>query len=289
MARHFTRTASDWIDFSPGGIASSDAGPMSVAIIWRATSVHDGSLVYATNAGGFENNSLMPISDSKLWHQISGSFRSAQSYTTGVWRLDGWSKADGAAQQVRGHAYEFGGAWAHADYGACNDSGSTPVTNVRVGQKTGVGALNGDVAVVAMVGAQWSDANFETLTTSLADWVTLIGASSAVLWAFNQAAITDPVLDVLGGGGDQAGISGTSVTTDPPGFSYLLSTPTDCSFARSLPAMGGSFAVGSSSSGSFSVGLPEVTGHFLLGASITPPLMDGSASTRDMLGSATVV
>ena len=287
MSRHFDRPSADWIDLLPGGIAASDAGPMSVAIIWRATTVHDGSLVYATNAGGFENNSLMPISDSKLWHQISGSFRSVQNYTTGQWRLDGWSKADGAAQTVRGHAYEYGGAWAHADYGTCNDSTLVPITNIRVGQKLGVGALNGDVAVIAMVGAQWSDANFESLTTALANWVTLIGASPAVLWAFNQAAVTDPVTDVLGGGGDQVGRSGTSIATDPPGFSYLLSTPTDCAVTVGLPTLGGAFGTSSLCTAALTAPLPALDAHLSIGANIPPPLMTGTAVVRALTGTAT--
>jgi hypothetical protein len=130
----------------------------------------------------------------------------------------------------------------------CDDAGTAPAATVRIGQKVGVGALDGDVAVVGICGAVWSDGQFETLMTSLADWVTLMGADPAVLWAFDQADVSIPVVDVLGGGGDQTAISGTTVTTDPPGFSYALGTPVTATLSGISPATLGALSVTASSS-----------------------------------------
>jgi hypothetical protein len=119
--------------------------------------------------------------------------------------------------------------------------------------------------------------------------MTLIGANNAVVWAFNQALVSDPILDVTSGGGDQLAISGTSISTDPPGFNYLLSTPTDCTFGLQLPTPDMAMITVSSSSSSFALNAVTPDVLLSLGANVPPPLMSGAASTRDLIGSATVV
>lgn len=291
MGRHLTSASTEWIDLHPGGSAALDGGPMSVAVIWRPTTVHIGSLLYASNAGGFEVHSFMPIDDGHLWHQIGGSFRQAQAYTAvDGWRIDGWSKAGGAGQTVRvHHALYSGGGWTHTDVGVCDDAGTAPAATVRVGQKVGVGALDGDVAVIGICGATWTDGQFETLMTSLADWVALIGADPAVLWAFDQADVSTPVVDVLGGGGDQTAINGTTVTTDPPGFSYDLAG-IQAVLAATIPAVTVTATATASTVATLSatVQAATVTMSAVAVAPGAPPVMSGTATALTLSGTAQI-
>jgi hypothetical protein len=55
------------------------------------------------------------------------------------------------------------------------------------------------------------------------DW---LAGNPAAAWQFNQASTSDSVTDLTGGGADQTGISGTTVVTDPVGWTYHTGTPT---------------------------------------------------------------
>jgi hypothetical protein len=290
MSRHFTGLSGDYIDLGPGAATNVDGGPGTIMVLWRPTTVHEGWLIDAENGAGSHAFSINSYTDGFIWHTMVGS-RTTMTYTAvDGWRLDLWTKPAGTAP-VRGHTILLsGGGWTHTDYGTSADSPNIPTTHFRVGRHfTSSGALNGDLAAVAVIGANPSDATIEaaSLTTGLAQWLTLAGADPAVVWAFNQASVSDPVLDVTGGGGDQLGISGTSIGTDPLGFSYLLSTPTDCAVTAGLPALGAALAGTSSSTSAFAVDLPSLTAHLSIGANISPPLMTGTAVVRALIGTAT--
>lgn len=290
MSRHFTRTSGDYIDLGPGGAANVDGGPGTVMVLWRPTTVHEGWLIDAENGAGGHAFAINPYVDGAIWHTMVG-FRSTMAYTAGDgWRLDLWTKPAGTVA-VRGHTLLLsGGGWTHTDYGASADSTNVPTTHFRVGRHFAAGgALDGDIAAMAVIGANWGDATIEaaSLTTGLAQWLTAIGADPAVVWGFNQASVSDPVIDVTGGGGDQLGISGTSIATDPPGFSYIISTPTDCAITAGLPALGAAFTEASSASGTFTAVLPALDAHLTIGANVPPPLMAGTAVVRALAGTAT--
>lgn len=290
MSRHFTRTAGDYIDLGPGGAANVDGGPGTVMVLWRPTTVHEGWLIDAENGAGGHAFAINPYTDGAIWHTMVG-FRSTMTYTAGDgWRLDLWTKPTGTAA-VRGHTLLLsGGSWTHTDYGTSADSTNVPTTHFRVGRHFAAGgALDGDIAAMAVIGANWGDVTIEaaSLSAGLAQWLTAIGTDPAVVWGFNQAAVSDLVLDVTGGGGDQLGISGTSIGTDPPGFSYLLSTPTDCAITAGLPAIGAAFTEASSATGTFTANLPALDAHLSIGANVPPPLMAGTAVVRALAGTAT--
>lgn len=261
MARHFTAAASECIEFAAGDLASNDGGPSTIVILWRPTSVHSGWLFQAADNTNTQTFALNPFSDGNLWHTIGGTFHQTMPYTASDgWRLDLWTKPSGAGQ-VRGHTLLLsGGGWAHADYGATPDV-STVVTKAVVGKSYSAGDfLNADVAAMAVVGADWSDAAIEAgnLTTGLSAWETLVASSPAVMWGFNQTAVTDPVLDLTGGGADQTGRSGTTVASDPPGFSYILGSTGV--LAGTLPAVEGSVDATSVAAGALAGTLPALTG-----------------------------
>jgi hypothetical protein len=63
-----------------------------------------------------------------------------------------------------------------------------------------------------------SDATVEsTITDDMAAWM---AGSPNGAWQFNQATTGDDVTDLTGGGGDQSAISGTTVVSDPAGWTY---------------------------------------------------------------------
>jgi len=259
-------------------LAINDGGPSTIVVLWRPATVHAGWLFQAANALNVQTFAVNPYSDGAVWHTIGGTFHSTLAYTAGDgWRLDLWTKPDGTAE-VRGHTILLsGGGWAHADYGATADtSGVVPVTKARVGRHfTDAGALDGDVAAIAVVQANWSDANIEAgnLTTGLSAWEAMIGANPAVMWGFNQAAVTDSVLDLTGGGGDQTGRSGTSVAADPPGFSYLLGSVGV--LAGTIPAVVSAMTGTSQSAAAFAGTLPAPTGQ-LSGACAASGILAGT-------------
>lgn len=278
MARHFTASSSEYVQFSAGSLATSDGGPSTIAVLWRPTTVHSGWLFHVANAGDATLLSLNPYSDGRLWHTVGGTFHSTMAYTAGDgWRLDIWTKPNGTGQ-VRGHsALMSGGGWSHADYGDSGDAPAVaPATKVLVGRHfTDSAALNADIAAIAIVQSNWSDAAIEAgnLTTGLSAWETLIGADPAVMWAFNQADVADPVLDLTGGGADQTWRWGTTVAADPPGFSYLLGTA--AVLDGQLPAVSGSISGAAQSTGQVSGALPAVSGN-LAGSSVTAGAVAGA-------------
>lgn len=292
MSRHFTTLTVDHVDLAPGAVANVDGGPMTIVCLWRPTSVHEGWLIDAENGAGGHAYTINTYTDGFLWHTMVG-FRQTMAYTAADgWRLDLWSKPAGSAP-VRGHHLLLsGGGWVHADYTASTDSTNIPITHIRVGQHfTSGGTLNGDVAALGVVGADWSDAGIAAagLETGLAAWLAMAGVSPTVVWAFNQTSVSDPVLDVTGGGGDQLAVSGTTVGADPPGFSYLLAPPTDCVLSGVLPALDSAVVGQCSASVVLAAMLPAGDAHLMVGGSLLPPLMVGSAVVRELLGSAMVV
>lgn len=62
----------------------------------------------------------------------------------------------------------------------------------------------------------------------------LFDLNPAALLDFNQAATSDPILDLTGNGADQASLTGTTVVTDddPPGWTFGLAVATDDVFVR---------------------------------------------------------
>ena len=293
MARHFTAASGDYVDLAPGSSSTIDGGPSTVVMLWRPTTVHSGWLLHTDNGSGGTIFAINPYTDNTIWNTIGGTFHSTMGYTAGDdWRLDIWTKATGTTQ-LRGHRMLLSaGTWAHADYGTSANTTNIPSTRCRVGKHFSTsGALDGDVAAMAIVQAEWSDATIAagSLETGLAQWMTIIGVDPAVVWSFGQTSVSDPVTDVTGGGGDQTAISGTSISTDPAGFSYLLSTPTDCVVSATLPMIVGSVTSSSLATCVMSATLPAVDAHLSIGASIPPPMMVGTATVLELLGSALVV
>lgn len=224
--RRFTEASSNFIDFSVGGLANLDGGPITVACIWKPITVHAGGLLKMDNATAANVVALNPFSDGLVYFSTQAGFTSTETYTaTDGWRLLAMTKPAGVAL-VRGHNYSYTtDTWTHTNYGDFGDATNGPITAVRVGNFTGNNEfLNAQLAVMGVWEAVLADLDLEGLTTSLSDWV----ASSPVsLWPFNQESVSTAVTDITGNGANQSAISGTTVVTgdDPPGFDFQTSGP----------------------------------------------------------------
>jgi hypothetical protein len=287
MSRKFT--GSDYVEFGPGTLSDFVGGPSTVVALWRASSIHKGTIIDSRTVSDSVVCSFRCAVTGMEWYAYNGvnNFDQCQPYTASTWRIDAWTKNSGNST-IRGHYCPISGSWTHVNYGTKTTSAS-PHSKIIVGNGNSLGGLQGDVAAIMLLDRILSDAEIETLWSGLTAWMSLIGSDSALLWAFNQASVSDPVLDLTGGGGDQIAISGTSIETDPPGFSYLLLTPTDCQLNANLPSL--DFAVTEISlvTGTFATNLPKLAVHLTLGVSISPPMMVATATTRELLGTATVV
>lgn len=222
MARSFNGT-SDYIDLSVGG-SSSIAAPFTLmAIVRRAAT---GTAAFASlNSGSTRRSEFKFNGPNQLQWTLPG-VNDAPITSIVVndtnWAVVGISKASGSVAP-RGHRYAYSSStWTHANSG-------TSVGNPTAGTSFRIGAIgtpadyfNGDIAVVGFWNRVLSDAETETLTASLSDWLAL---SPTSLFALNQASTATAVTDSTGGGASQTAISGTTVAAgDPPGFSYSLSS-----------------------------------------------------------------
>lgn len=237
MARNFVGASNEFITMNPGAMANPTYSGIAFGMIWRATTVHVGGLFRMNNSGGSELFSSNPYSDGKLYVAWQGGgFIAANTYAAGVWYCD-FVLHGSAAGPARVHRYNFTtAAWTHADGPNASQGGPTntnyPGTSILVGRYNGTSEdHNGDIAVMGF----WSGGSFVSSYTNSANDTAFEGLglhqnlqawvnqNPATLWAFNQASVATPVTDLSAAGtATQSAISGTTVVSDPPGFTNSL-------------------------------------------------------------------
>jgi hypothetical protein len=223
MSRQFNGS-SDFITFAAGGIAGNDAGPSTVAFLWRPLSVSAGGVWRAYNAGSAAAWGANPFSDGFIYWSTNNGFTN-DSVVGGYAVAEGWvlwvatKPNEAGSPPVRFHKYVYNtGVWQHVPNGSPGDTNLGPLASFQIGRFDGASYSNMRLAAFGIWGSVLSDVQIEGMTSSLAAWTAL---SPQVLLAFNQTATSDPVLDLTGGGGDQTAITGTSVSADEPaGWSY---------------------------------------------------------------------
>lgn len=271
MSRSFNGAAHDYVQFGAGtgGLATKIGGPITIAVLWRASSQQNHWLidaetsvpgrVWALNAYGGDNHVYMTFGT---------SFQSLDSWVSGRWYLTAITKPAGVST-IRAHTYDYtAGTWTHTDYPTIGDGVGT-ITAVRIGTTingTPTDALNGNVAAAAVWSTALSDANFTGgMATSMAAWIAL---NPLAAWQFNQASVATSVSDLTAGQANQSSISGTTAdgAIEPPGWSYYSAGSTVLPVGTALPLSAGSpkalvtVSVSPSGTGlSLSAGAPKVT------------------------------
>lgn len=132
------------------------------------------------------------------------------------WYIVGMTRPAGANQLSRGHVCDLEtGTWTHSDLVSSVASDGTGST-VKIADWLGLDSPgNLDIAVAAVWDQELSDATIETLDDG-SDSQVWFYLTPKALWDFNQAATSDPVEDIMGGGADEASITGTTVIDTGP-------------------------------------------------------------------------
>lgn len=227
LARYFPDNS--FIDFNPGAIAGNDGGPVSLAMMLRMDDVTNGGLhVAMNNAGGllwytelFNNGDLYYSANGDgLWAAVGSAW-------IGKWIILGVSKADASATprlHVGTYDQTTGSvSWSHTNAaGAVADAAAALLSDgtIRVGRWSNTSEYYwGAIELDAMWNADRTDSDFEALTS----WSAWQGA--AVLRRYNQASTGTAVTDLSSAGtGTQKAITGTTITTGNPHFTYTSST-----------------------------------------------------------------
>lgn len=219
MSRAFLHASADYVQFAPGNAANLTGGGMTSLFLWTpdVTAVAHG-LIIARNATPATVWGVNPFSDNRAYYTAASSV-ATDTISAGVWYLLGFTKVAGAGQQVRSHFYNYTtGLWTHTNWGTLSDATTGPAASLRLGWFSGTDALTGKIAASALYNKVLTDLQIEALTTSFDDW---LGQSPVWAVKLNQSSIATSVLDQSGGGGNQAAISGTTVSvSEPAGWSY---------------------------------------------------------------------
>jgi hypothetical protein len=192
--------------------------------------LHDSGGAYKA-AVGTTNFSTFSMNDG------STDSNAGTAITTGVWYLLVVRKAAGAAQTPRFSFYNFNtGAWTHAAGTAALNDWASPGSGgtIQLAYQGGAASIfAGRIAARAL----WSnslpwaadasgDAEIVAARLEAAAWA-WAAKNPSVFHLFNQASVSDPVLDLsTTGTADEVSIVGTSVVADDPaGFSYATTVP----------------------------------------------------------------
>lgn len=257
MSRAFAASSTDLLTFAVGQ-APPDQGPITVALLARATNV--GNFTGWAVQGRKSTTGLWSIlvDSGKLF--CENDFGSGGPAHSNDWCWFVMTKATGSVIP-RWHKLDIttSAAWVHQnDTGNVGD-GTGPADNILVGGNGSTGNVwRGEIGMIATWASVLSDAQVEAACTLAA--ADALAAGPGWMVRFNQAAITTTVTDDTGNGGDQTARVGTTVgADDPPGFNYSLTTPPhagSAAFGLGLaPAAQGARTSAGTAAGSLGLGL----------------------------------
>jgi hypothetical protein len=233
MAYRFDGSDDD-VRFSMGAFDGYTAGPISGAVLLKrnaASAWHGLICVYDATGADSGNVGLDLIEYSNgnqlaFWNgKVGGAFIDGSSGTavsdTSNWQIVGVSW-NGASSAPRFHWKVGAGSWNHAS-GA--DSTGSDANTFATADRIIVGTdptdsddLSGDVVCAGMIKANWADGDFEALDMSaFSSWTAKFTGAGAWLVGFEASgALTDRT----GNGGDEASRAGTTLVSDPGGWSW---------------------------------------------------------------------
>lgn len=254
MSYRFDGTDDD-VRFSPGSFVGYAAGPITCAALINrnGTGAWGGVLTWTDVAGAasgvvgadlieFSNTDLLSFWNGQVGGQdISGSTATAITDTTN-WMIVAVSWG-GASTAPRYHWKIGAGAWVHesiADSTGASSAAMAAADRWIVGtDPTGGDDLNADVTCTGAIKSALSDAAIEALDmTTFASWQSVF---TDWLIGFETSATQT---DRTGGGGDEVSRAGTSLVSDPAGWTWAAEVTIEA-FVNRVPVVGGSsFAPG---------------------------------------------
>lgn len=220
MARRFTAASFDYLKLKIGSMQGQ--GTASLVVLMKVISDSASFTVDVLTVNhGSRDFSLCISSTGRLTTRVNGSDSYSGSYPSAVaadgWQLVATGKPTGNAA-ARLHKYKYStNTFTHFNDLSYADAG--PFTSsdfIGICYGTTCDAVIAAIAVVP--GRSISDDEFERLPFSLKAWLAL---SPGALVLLDQAAISQPLADISGGGSNQSLVNGTSVSPDSvPLFSY---------------------------------------------------------------------
>lgn len=203
-------------------------GPGTIAAICKsaadqATNDIMALMIGSSNSGGtgcrFRVLGTTQLADLKLGGS-SASAPTIKLLTAEGWCLLAVTKATGTVAP-RFHKYVFStNTWTHENSSTSIANNSAPSTTVTIGANVAAqDFFGGDIAIEGFWNVVLADAQIESLAYNLNAW--WAPAQPKGLWLLDQAATTQKVVDLSGGGANESAITGTAVgTSSVPVFGY---------------------------------------------------------------------
>lgn len=218
MARRFA-SGTDFLTVTPGGLTAVTSRAITVVAVMRGTGANpsniNSGLLGLTSFSGTDQLQWF-VDATKLY--ASGDFGSGLSISANTWGIAALSHDTGTGAWY--HSWKpMDGSWTHATSGSVSSTMGN-WTTVQIA-KNSVHTGSVDLAAMAVYSGFKNDAAIEGLATAnMADWM---AANPLAAWQFNQAAVTDLVTDLTGGGANEDMRTGSSITDDPVGWTYYTS------------------------------------------------------------------
>jgi len=210
VARNFN--GSSYLDFSAGGAPPNNH--FTWAALYRPTVVTGTKTLLAIGFSSPGGN--LRILSGALTASIGGT-AIAPAVSIPITLSDGWciaalTKPLSGSAPFRFHLYKYDtDTWLREDSATTTGGSGAARSEIRIGDSTSGGErFTGDMAAVGMFDTALSDDQLSTLPYSLNAW---LSARPTVMFVFDQHATTQTVRDWTGGGANQTGITGTTVST----------------------------------------------------------------------------
>jgi len=223
MAYRFNGT-SDFVEFALGPFTSHTFGAFTWAALFKRNglasvraivSFNDSTNATALTYLRFASTDVLQWLDNSAGSSGGGTTMNS----TAVWYIAVGTRAAGATT-IRVHVWD-GSTWNHAaGTGAITDVVLGTTNRLRVGDRANVSKLTADLVCVGIKKTDSADLTVETLNaTAFSSWT---GFGFDWLIGFDTSLQTAGALQdqATPGTGDQTAISGTTVVSDPPGWTW---------------------------------------------------------------------
>lgn len=220
----------DVIDVDDGGFGALGTSAYTALALFQPNAVVDTRPIICVAALGADPNITLAQQNASLAWADQDEFVEPSGAITMVadtWWIVAVTAASGATITPRFHASPLvGGSWVHSNASATATKDSFTADGFRFGRFTagGGGFMDGMLAFAAVWKSELSDANIEAVKTNASSGFVVSDLAPFAAWNFNQASVTDDVLDLVGSC-DQTARTGTTVVTgSDPAWVFDLSS-----------------------------------------------------------------
>jgi hypothetical protein len=223
VARTFDNV-DDSVGCATGALASQTVANVTWVMVLRRAA--DGTAGLMQAFGGGSNRFWLTINSSnQLSLGVSSEGGSTSAFTVTAaedWVLIALTKAAGTQPaRFHKHVYATGASTHSAGSGSAGDGTAPGSGTWRFGSFFST-YINGDLAAAAVFPRVLDDQEIDNLAHSLHTW---LASAPSAMWVFDQATVSQPVVDWTGGGANQSDITGTAVAASSAPIGYGHPTP----------------------------------------------------------------